>query len=158
SHTITPVADFTNSGAIGYHPQGGLIEDNSGNVFGTTYGGSPYDKGTVFEVQTGTNIIKTLAEFNDDNGTSGAYPQSSLIEDSNGNLFGTTYYGGAFKWGTIFEVPGATPAVSITTPSLPSWIPNEPGYSQILSAAGGTAPYAFAVTSGSLPAGLALDP
>src|SRR5262249_26860473 len=42
------------------------------------------------------------------NGSNGAYPYAGLIEDSHGNLFGTTGTGGAYGSGTIFEIPNAT--------------------------------------------------
>ena len=48
--------------------------------------------GTVFEIVNGSGTITTLASFN---GTNGFDPEASLIEDSSGNLFGTTDGGGA---------------------------------------------------------------
>ena len=52
-----------------------------------TDGGASGD-GTVFEVAAGSGTITTLASFN---GTNGASPDGGLVEDSSGNLFGTTY-------------------------------------------------------------------
>jgi uncharacterized repeat protein (TIGR03803 family) len=69
-----------------------LVEDSSGNLFGTTGGGGASGDGTVFEVQQGSGTVTTLAAFN---GANGANPLSTLLEDSSGNLFGTTYRGGA---------------------------------------------------------------
>ena len=69
SGTITTLASF--NGTNGANPYGGLVEDSSGNLFGTTdYGGASGD-GTVFEVAAGSGTITTLASFN---GTNGAYP------------------------------------------------------------------------------------
>ena len=48
---------------------------------------APSDDGTVFEVAAGSGTITTLASFN---GTNGAHPHGGLVEDSSGNLFGTT--------------------------------------------------------------------
>ena len=45
-------------------------------------------------------------------------------------------------------------SLSISPAALPSWILNEPSYSQTISASGGTAPVALSLTAGSLPAGL----
>jgi uncharacterized repeat protein (TIGR03803 family) len=45
--------------------------------------------------------LTTLVSFN---GTNGQYPQAGLIEDSAGDLFGTTYNGGASNDGTVFEI------------------------------------------------------
>jgi len=49
------------------------------------------------------------------------------------------------------------PAVSITTTSLANWTFNQGGYSQTISASGGTGTKTFAVTSGTLPNGLTLS-
>ena len=49
------------------------------------------------------------------------------------------------------------PPPSITTTSLAAWTSNQPGYSQIVAASGGTGPFTFALTSGTLPSGLSLD-
>ena len=68
-------------------PLAGLVEDSSGNLFGTTDDGGASGDGTVFELQPGSGTITTLASFN---GTNGANPEAGLIEDSSGNLFGTT--------------------------------------------------------------------
>src|SRR5262249_10952261 len=130
----------------------------SGNLFGTTSLRGPSEGGTVFEVQAVTHAISTLAIFNLGNGTNGAYPQCGLIAHSSGSLFGITPDNGAFGWGTWFQLQNAiTATVAVTTPGLANWIPNKPGYNQTLSATGGTAPYAFATTSGQLPPGLTLD-
>lgn len=47
--------------------------------------------------------------------------------------------------------------LTLTTTTLTPWTVNQPGYSQTLVPAGGTAPYSFAITDGDLPAGLTLD-
>ena len=69
-----------------------MIEDCSGNLFGTTSQGGTSGDGTVFEVAKGSGTITTLASFN---GTNGANPYGGLIEDTSGNLFGTTSGGGS---------------------------------------------------------------
>jgi uncharacterized repeat protein (TIGR03803 family) len=97
--TIAPVAAFT--GSVGAAPYGGLVEDSSGNLYGTAYEGGPLGYGSVFEVPKGTGTAMALATFN---GANGATPQGNLILDSNGNLFGTTVSGGGSNSGTVFEV------------------------------------------------------
>ena len=83
---IVPLASFLNT--TGATPSGVLVEDSSGNLFGTTQqGGTGGGYGTVFEVAHGTGTITTLATFNNCNG---ANPTGSLVEDSSGDLFGTT--------------------------------------------------------------------
>jgi uncharacterized repeat protein (TIGR03803 family) len=99
SHTITTLATF--NGANGSTPEGNLVEDTSGNLFGTTLSGGASGNGTAFEVQAGSNTITTLASFN---GVDGANPLGGLALDHSGNLFGTTRSGGANGNGTVFEV------------------------------------------------------
>jgi len=45
---------------------------------------------------------KTLYAF--PGGSRGGDPQAGVVSDSDGNLYGTTYYGGAYGWGTVFEL------------------------------------------------------
>jgi len=104
SNTPTTLASFNNAGD-GETPQGSLIADSAGNLYGTaSYGGAPNYDGTVFEIaKTATGYNSTpivLAAFN---GTDGSHPSSSLIVDTSGNFYGTTPTGGA-GYGTVFEV------------------------------------------------------
>jgi uncharacterized repeat protein (TIGR03803 family) len=96
---LTALASFNETN--GRYPQAGLVEDSSGNLFGTAGQGGASGTGTVFEIAAGSGVITTLASFN---GTNGAFPVSSLVEDSIGNLFGTTLNGGTYNVGTVFEV------------------------------------------------------
>ena len=99
SGTVTTLASF--SGANGTKPYASLIEDASGNLFGTTeYGGASGD-GAVFEIVGGSGTITMLASFNSTNGQN---PCAGLVEDAAGNLFGTAYKGGALNYGTVFEI------------------------------------------------------
>ena len=108
SGTITTLASFTGTGYA--EPNGRLIEDSSGDLFGTTLTGGPDGDGTVFEVASGSGTVTTLASFT---GANGSYPYGGLVEDSGGNLFGTTQSGGSSKDGTVFEV--ASGSETITT-------------------------------------------
>ena len=90
SPTITTLASF--NGNNGSTPEAGLIMDGGGNLYGTAhYGGIGYTGGetgygTMFEIKAGSNTITTLASFN---GTNGGGPNSGLIMDGSGNLYGT---------------------------------------------------------------------
>ncbi|HLJ93943.1 MAG TPA: choice-of-anchor tandem repeat GloVer-containing protein, partial [Gemmataceae bacterium] len=107
SSTLTVLASFSNS--TGTFPQAGLIEDSSGNLFGTTSNGGANGKGTVFELVAGSSTITALASFN---GTNGANPVSSLFEDVSGNLFGVAEFGGTNNFGTIFELPSGSSTIT----------------------------------------------
>ena len=103
--TPTVLVNFDNS-ATGGSPSGSLIADANGNLFGMTHYGGTHGHGTVFELaKTASGYASTptvLANF--DNGATGGYPYGSLIADANGNLFGMTYEGGDYGYGTVFEL------------------------------------------------------
>ncbi len=94
----------------GEEPNGSLIFDAAGNLYGTTYaGGTGGEGGTVFELtpnQYGGWTEQVLHSFTD-NGADGYYPAAGVIFDAAGNLYGTTSYGGYYYNGTAFEL---TPA------------------------------------------------
>jgi len=78
--------------------------DASGNLFGTTFGGNP---GTVFELQPGAKkwthtVLHTFCSAQ--NCSDGNGPDSPLIFDAAGNLFGTTLEGGDFGSGALFKL------------------------------------------------------
>lgn len=111
SGTITTLAAFSSSN--GAAPSGRLIADSAGNFCGTTSEGGANNDGTVFELPAGSSSIITLATFN---GANGARPLGGLIADAAGNLFGTTFNGGANGDGTVFEVPaGGGPIITLAT-------------------------------------------
>lgn len=98
--------------ASGSSPQAPLVRDATGNLYGTTlYGGSysfegDFGWGTVFELSPmadGGWTETVLHSFNFD-GVDGVSPESSLAIDGVGNLYGTTYGGGAHEYGTVFEL------------------------------------------------------
>jgi uncharacterized repeat protein (TIGR03803 family) len=96
---------FSNNGHDGYRPQGGLIFDAAGNLYGTTSGGGVHKGGTVFELAPATGGGWTeFVLHNFGGGTDGAEPNAGLVMDAAGNLYGTTTLGGAHGDGTAFEL------------------------------------------------------
>jgi len=91
SSTLTAFASF-NGTTNGDNPFSNVTIDANGNLFGTTAHGGANNAGTVWEIAKGSSIITTLASFN---GTNGSTPSAGVTINANGNLFGTTYYGGA---------------------------------------------------------------
>jgi len=86
-------------------PQAELVLDQAGNLYGTTEGGGPHDVGTVFELThtSGGWNYEVLHNFGTTE-TDGYYPFAGLIIDAAGNLYGTTYEGGIYGAGTVFEL------------------------------------------------------
>ena len=102
STPITLVSfNFPNGGNT---PEGGLVADAHGNLFGTTAYGGVYGGGTVFEiVKTASGYASTPTTLVNFNWSNGAFPFASMSIDANGDLFGTTT-GGGNGYGTVFEI------------------------------------------------------
>lgn len=92
-HTFAGASD-------GASPQGTLLRDAAGNLYGTTTSGGPANMGTVFELDT-AGVQHVLHSFN---GTDGAAPLAGLAADASGNLYGTTSIGGTNGEGTVFKI------------------------------------------------------
>jgi len=94
------------NGTNGSGPQSGLIFDTAGNLYGTTTSGGTYNYGTVFELSptVGGGWSETVLHNFNENGSDGWGPQSGLIFDAAGNLYGTTTSGGTYNHGTVFEL------------------------------------------------------
>lgn len=100
------------NGADGYFPASALILDSRGDLYGTTVYGGTHSCGTVFELIPGAGgswTEKILYNFcSRTNAADGATPDSPLIFDASGNLYGETQYGGPsgsdVGGGTVFEL------------------------------------------------------
>jgi len=85
----------------GEYPNSPLLLDSQGNLYGTTFYGGPNHAGTIFKLAT-DGTFTTLYAFGHSK-TDALYPYSGLTLDSQGNLYGTSGYGGANNYGTVFE-------------------------------------------------------
>jgi len=104
-YASTPTVLFNFDGTHGASPTGSLIADASGNLFGTTNYGGTSDQGTVFEiVKTASGYATTPIILVSFDGANGQVPFAGLLADANGNLFGTTGYGGSSNLGVVFEI------------------------------------------------------
>jgi uncharacterized repeat protein (TIGR03803 family) len=94
------------SGNDGAFPRSNIVMDGTGNLFGTTSGGgSSTGSGTVFELSpNGTGWKETILHAFQSNGIDGTFPWAGLTRDASGNLFGTTYTGGTYGFGTVFKM------------------------------------------------------
>jgi uncharacterized repeat protein (TIGR03803 family) len=100
---------FSFSYAEGAEPSTSLLLDSKGDLFGTTKTGGPHGQGDVFELvhePNGSWTFKIIHAFGTPmTGTvDGDQPESGLIADAKGNLYGTTYAGGKYRGGTVFEL------------------------------------------------------
>lgn len=87
----------------GAYPEGPLLLDEAGNLYGTTEGGGTDNNGTVFELTpTGSGWSeKVLYSFT--GGSDGSAPLAGLISDGQANLYGTAYEGGTGS-GVVFQL------------------------------------------------------
>jgi len=91
--TYRTVYEFSGS-PDGAGPMSTLITDVAGNLYGTTTEGGTSDGGAVFVV-TPTGVESVLHSFGPQNSArDGVGPQSGVIADADGNLYGTTLQGG----------------------------------------------------------------
>jgi uncharacterized repeat protein (TIGR03803 family) len=103
--------DFANKNAAGALVDQKLTFDAAGNLYGAAVlGGEGVDTGVIFELTPkagGGWTEKVLHQFGPDN--DGSEPNGGLVFDAAGNLYGTTEFGGAWGYGTVFELtPTAT--------------------------------------------------
>jgi uncharacterized repeat protein (TIGR03803 family) len=100
-------------GTDGSSPQGTLIPDGAGHLYGVTEFGGNYSKcsgsggcGTVFKLSRDGNgrwkehMLHRFARFTND----GQLPMAGVVMDAAGNLYGTTYEGGKYQTGTIYKL------------------------------------------------------
>ena len=107
SGTLTTLYSFcSQSGCTdGTHPNG-LVQATDGNFYGTTAlgGANASDQGTVFKMTPG-GMLTTLYSFcPQTNCPDGAEPGAALVQDTDGNFYGTTGFGGDYGDGTVFSL------------------------------------------------------
>jgi uncharacterized repeat protein (TIGR03803 family) len=99
----------------GANPQGTLVQATNGDFYGTTIDGgaasgcSPYGCGTIFKITPGSTLTTLYSFCSQSDCADGELPAAGLIEATDGNFYGTTRYGGANVYGTVFRItPGGT--------------------------------------------------
>lgn len=91
----------------GYSPQGGVTLDEHGTLYGTTEVGGAHFGGTVFKLTanaTGQPWTKTILHDFGGGPGDGADPTGHLTLDASGTIFGTTLWGGAANYGTVYRI------------------------------------------------------
>ena len=96
---------YSFNGSDGSLPFAGLVQGSDGNFYGTTVQGGVIALcaggcGTVFKITPGGSLT-TLYSFSY---SDGATPYAGLVQGSDGNFYGTTPYGGASGYGTVFKI------------------------------------------------------
>ena len=99
------------SGTDGQVPVAGLVQATNGNFYGMTYYGGTHNTGTVYEIAAG--IEKVLYSFGPPVTTHNPTPVGSLIQATDGNLYGITQYGGLYDGGMVFKIAPSGGAVTV---------------------------------------------
>jgi uncharacterized repeat protein (TIGR03803 family) len=121
-YASTPTILFSFGSNYGFGPLAGLITDSAGDLFGTTSGGGAYGYGTVFEIaKTSGGYATTPTVLVSFNMADGYFPDGDLIADAAGNLFGTTWRGGADGMGTVFKIAKTSAGYAGTPTTLVSF-------------------------------------
>jgi uncharacterized repeat protein (TIGR03803 family) len=129
SWTYTVLYRFSSPGP--YYPIGGMVLDETGNLYGTTKSGGAAGAGTVFELSPpvatgGAWTEKVIHSFA--GGSDGSAPQSGVTLGKNHVLYGTTQAGGSSNNGTIFQLsPPSKPRAQWTKTTLYSFLGGNDG-------------------------------
>jgi uncharacterized repeat protein (TIGR03803 family) len=110
AQTESVIYTFT-GGSGGSSPYGSLVADTSGNLYGTAENGGAKGFGVVFELSPNGSGGWNQTVVHSFVGSDGVLPWSGLVWDSNGNLYGTSSAGGAYGYGTVYEVSPAAGGV-----------------------------------------------
>jgi uncharacterized repeat protein (TIGR03803 family) len=101
--TLTTLHSFSNNGVDGVNPAAGLVMDSKGNLYGTTYTGGVSNSGVVYRVTP--NGKETIVHSFGATSVDGGGPANvTLVRDRQGNLYGTTAFGGTHGDGTVFQI------------------------------------------------------
>jgi uncharacterized repeat protein (TIGR03803 family) len=113
--THSVIYNFAELGSTdGCFPEAGLVFDQAGNLYGTTFGGGNSNCiddgvlwgfcGTVFKLAHNLDGTWTESVIYAFSGPDGSNPRASLASDAAGNLYGTTLAGGTYRMGTVFQL------------------------------------------------------
>ena len=101
SWTFSTLYDFASGGG---GPVAPLTMDAAGNLYGTTLLDGANRFGNVFKLSPTQNGWTYTDLYDFTGGTDGGEPMSNIVFDAQGNLYGTTYEGGADNLGVVFEI------------------------------------------------------
>jgi hypothetical protein len=112
------IFNFDAAGGLGYWPFAGLVQATDGKFYGGAYGGTglAYDYGLLFQV-TSTGTYSILYNFKSTSHT-GAHPDVSLFQHTNGTFYGDTYEDGSHSEGVLYSLKtGLHPFINLVTTS-----------------------------------------
>jgi uncharacterized repeat protein (TIGR03803 family) len=89
----------------GAYPYAGLVLCDDGNLYGAASSGGAFGNGTLFRMApSGQQTV--LYSFT--GGADGSFPMATLVQAADGNLYGSTFFGGAANAGAVFRIAPST--------------------------------------------------
>ena len=106
SGTLTTLYRFCSKSGCrdGDYPYAGLVQATDGNLYGTTTRAAPPVTGRSSRSPKAASCTTLYRFCSQSNCPDGAVPFAGLVQASDGNFYGTTYYGGTYNYGTIFRL------------------------------------------------------
>jgi uncharacterized delta-60 repeat protein len=141
---------FTFNRDNGSFPATGLVEAPDGKIYGITVEGGSANYGTIYRF-TPSGVLEVVHNFVRSEGTD----VTGLVLGSDGRLYGVANDDGPANQGTFFRMDLGCPSLTLSPSAMPSGMVGV-SYSQSLSVDNGIAPYAYGISSGTLPPGLSL--
>jgi uncharacterized repeat protein (TIGR03803 family) len=118
-------------------PYATLVQDTTGNLYGTTFEGGSVNAGIVFKLDTANHetVLRTFGKKTD-----GAFPHSGVIRDGAGNLYGTTTAGGTGNRGAVYElaIKAGIATVTLSSSINPSFVEQSVTFLATVSGSGAT--------------------
>jgi uncharacterized repeat protein (TIGR03803 family) len=91
-------------GTNGAVPTDALVQGANGDLYGTTQYGGNANLGTIFQLTTSGTLTTLYSFCSQSKCIDGSQPDASLVQGSDGSLYGTTFFGGANNQGTVFTM------------------------------------------------------
>jgi uncharacterized repeat protein (TIGR03803 family) len=97
------------------NPVASVTLDAHGNLYGTTSFGGPTGNGVVFKLSRSGSSWKETVLYDFLGGSDGQHPVGGLVFDQAGNLYGSTFQGGANGGGTVYKLSRSAKGWKLTT-------------------------------------------
>lgn len=105
NNALVKLHDFDGSGT-GRFPFSHLVQATNGHLYGLCYQGGLFNEGTLFQYDILNDTVIKHVDF--DGSVKGRNPYGSLVQASNGALYGMSYQGGSMNYGTFFSFEPGT--------------------------------------------------
>lgn len=99
----------------GINPEGEIAFDAAGNLYGATETGGSGGNGTLFRLTSAHGSWPETVLYNFQGRNDGGGPRGGVAVDQSGNVYGTTWSGGAEDFGTVIQLESSGPGWTLNT-------------------------------------------